>query len=81
MGLKWQSMALVFAVRYLCGVFLYERNDSLGELGDQKLILFLVGLPLVLTWHYQIPGISKVTHSSYSTVANKLGRFLKNHLL
>lgn len=27
---------------------------------------------LVLTWHYQIQGISKVTHSSYSTVAEKV---------
>ena len=37
-------MALVFAVRHLCCIFLYEKS----ELGDQKLILFLVGLLGVL---------------------------------
>ena len=37
-------MALVFAVRHLYCIFLYEKS----ELGDQKLILFLVGLLGVL---------------------------------
>ena len=36
-------------------------------------------LPLVTTWQYQIPGISKVIskviHSSYFTVANKFLEF------
>ena len=38
------SMALDFALRHLCGGFLYERNDGLGESRGQKLILFWVGL-------------------------------------
>ena len=41
-------MALVFALRHLCGEFLCERNDRLGESRVQKLILVLVGLLGVL---------------------------------
>ena len=32
-------------------------------------------LPFMLTWNYQIQGISKVIHSSYSSVAMKLPEF------
>ena len=32
-------------------------------------------IPLVLTWHHQIQNISKVIHSSYSTVAKKFPEF------
>ena len=41
-------MTLDFALRHLCGGFLYERNDGLGESRGQKLILFWVGLLGVL---------------------------------
>ena len=32
-------------------------------------------IPLVLTWHHQIQNISRVIHSSYSTVAEKFPGF------
>ena len=32
-------------------------------------------IPLVLTWHHQIQNISRVIHSSYSTVAEKFPEF------
>ena len=32
-------------------------------------------IPSVLTWHHQVQNISKVIHSSYSTVAKKFPEF------
>ena len=32
-------------------------------------------IPLVRNWHYQIHGISKIIHSSYSTIAKKFPEF------